>query len=33
MDFHDKTRVIVMKTYFSLSYFLVALFVFLKYFN
>ena len=26
MDFHDKTRVIVMKTYFSLSYFFVALF-------
>ena len=26
MDFHDKTRVIAMKIYFSLSYFLVALF-------
>lgn len=26
MDFHDKARVIVMKTYFSLYYFLVALF-------
>lgn len=26
MDFHDKARVIVLKTYFSLSYFLVALF-------
>lgn len=25
MDFHDKARVIVMKTYFSLYYFLVAL--------
>ena len=26
MDFHDKTRVIAMESYFSLSYFLVALF-------